>query len=220
RVVVASPPPVDGLQAARLLVVPSQGGRCDVIGGVITPLKVIGLRPDGEIADAPDLLVATLVPGEIRRNMIEAAPAASAPRDDGVPTTAVETEPDDVVPRLYYLSAEAIGSLRVFSSTLSDRLGRHVTLSEIVSIAIRTSPVLDQAERLGDYGAGQARIFHLRRSTLTHLTQLALLASRALGRHVRLSEIVDLSLRLHCAQPLERQVELLEGNRRKRENRA
>ena len=222
-VVVASPPPLNGLQPAVLRVVPSRDGRCDVIRDVISPLKGIGLLADREIAAAPELLVATLVPEWIPRYVPEqTAPTALASNADSIPTAALEADADadDVVTRCYYLSAEAIGSLRVFSQTLSDRTGRHVTLSEMVSVAIRTSPILDQAEQIGRSGAGKARTFYLRRSTLNHLSQLALLASRALGRHVRLSDVVDLAIRLHCAQPLERQVELLEGNRRKREHRA
>ena len=218
RVVVASPPPIDGVHAAMMLVVPSRGGRCDVIRDVVSPLRLVGYLPDAGIADAPDLLVATLVSGAVERCIPGAETMALT--GGGVSTSALEAEAGDVVPRLYYLSAETIGSLRVFARTLSDRLGRHVKLSEIVSVAIRTSPILDEAERLGDRGVGQARTFYLRPTTLNHLTQLALLASRALGHHVRLSDVVDLSIRLHCAQPLERQTELLQANVRKRGNRA
>lgn len=221
RVVVAGPPPLAELQAAMLILVPSRDGRCDVIRDLISPLKSAGFRLDKAIADAPDILVATLV---LERTLCDvpraAAPTSPAPINDDDLTPAPQAETDDVVPRCYHLSPDAIGSLKVFSRTLSDRLGRHVTLSEIVSVAIRTSPILEQADLLGNEGPGRARIYYLRPSTLTHLTQLALLASRALGRHIRLSDVVDLAIRLFFARPLDRQVELLEANRRKREHRA
>lgn len=217
RVVVASPPPLAGLQAAMLLVVPSRDGRCEVIRDVISPLKEINISPEKRIADTPDLLVATPVPEAATRHIgEEETPKSARPDDDSAPPPTT----DDVVTRCYYLSPEAIGSLRVFSRTLSDRLGRQIKLSELVSVAIRTSPVLEQAEQLGRSGARQARTFYLRRPTLIHLTQLALLASRALGSHVSLSDVVDLAIRLFCAQPPDRQIELLEANRRKREHRA
>ncbi|MEN6644005.1 MAG: hypothetical protein ABFE08_16330 [Armatimonadia bacterium] len=220
RVVVASPPRLAGLQATRILVVPSRAGRCDVIGDIIKPLKAVGLPPDRGVAGAPDLLVVTLVPDLVRRHMPEEVTPQSAGPGDEVGRASAIQDPQDVVPRLYYLSSEAIGSLRVFSRTLSERTGRHIRLSEIVAVAIRTSPVLDHAELLGRRGASQARTFALRRSSITHITQLSLLGSRALGRHIRLSDVVDLAIHLFFALPLERQVQLLQANRRKREHRA
>ena len=60
------------------------------------------------------------------------------------------------------------------------------------------------------------RTYYLRPDALTYLSQLELLASRVVMRHVRLSDVVNLSIRLFCAAPLDRQAELLRADRGKR----
>ena len=215
RVLVERPPVIGALVPGRIIVAPRHGLVCDVIKDVLEPLRGTGWVADRGIASEPELLAVMLpvfraeVPGV----------AGDLPEGDALPPPRGDTRatPDGLLPRTYYLSPETVGSLQVWSRTLSGRLGRHVKRSEIVAVAIRTSPVLQHRELLDARGVGFPRTYYLRPATLDHLAQVALLASRSLGSHVRLSDVVELSLKLFLAEPADRQVQLLEDNRRKRD---
>ena len=189
-VVVDSPPPLSGIAAGTWVVVGAEDGRCD-LGAVLAPLQELGLAACAAGGD-PDLILVVALP--CLEDGSEEPPSQATP--DGAP---------DLLQRTYHLQQSTVEALRIAAATIGARSGRHMRQSRVVALAIRYAPVLDRVERIVGGGALMQRTYHLRPATVQHLAQLALLASRLSGRHVRLSAVVDLAIRLFCALPPDEQ---------------
>ena len=154
-VIVDSPPAVEGLEAARWLVARKHEREFDIFRDAIDPLAAVGVTPAGD--GAADLLM-VLVVGEPEGG----DGAEIVPQPDGLssptPLRADRSE-RELVPRTYHLSRTTIGSLQITAAALRKHLGRHVKQSNIVALALRTSPVLQHVES-GRRGRCRPRLPH------------------------------------------------------------
>ena len=79
--------------------------------------------------------------------------------------------------------------------------------------------ILEYAQDLVSRVDTGPRTHHIQPTTVDRLSQLALLSSRILRRHVRLSDVVDLAVRLFCQLAPDEQDVVITGNRRRRRSR-
>ena len=208
-VVVENPPPIGGVAASRWVVVPSRDGECDVWGGLIGPLTAAGLVvAEGDAA--VDVVGMTVLPA--------AVPSADEPdgRHGGQP------DPErGLLQRTYHLRPSTVDTLEVVTSSLSQRLGRHIRKSRVVAWAIRYAPVLEHIDRVDRAPDLVQRTYHLGRGTVSYLSQVGVLASRVAGRHVRLSAVVDVAIGLFAEMPPQEQDQIVDWDGRRRpDNRA
>jgi hypothetical protein len=206
-IVVGSPPAVSGVSVDHWVVIPTCDGQCDLWGGLIEPLTRAGLAIVGD-GVAADLLAFTTLPQA-------AADAAEAERDTE------DAGDGDLVQRTYHLCGSTVETLDLVAASLADRLGRHVRKSQVVAWALRYTQVLEDVDRVMPSEGLVQRTYHLSRGTIKDLSHVGVLASRVAGRHMRLSAVVDLAIRLFSEMaPLE-QERIIDWDRRRRpENRA
>lgn len=198
-------PPVIGEAAARWVVVPTRDGECDAWGRLIGPLTAAGFTPTGD-RNAADALGMTIVAG------------ATLGGDDvgaGVPAAVPDPE-TNLIQRTYHLRPTTVATLELTASSLGKRLGRHVRKSKVVAWSIMYTQPLEHLDRVGPGGDLVQRTYHLKPDTIGHLSQVGVLASRAAGRHMRLSAVVDLAVRLFAESTPQEQERIIEWDRRRR----
>lgn len=203
-VIVEDPPVLDDVAASKWIVAPWRDGTCDLQAEMIAPLAGAGMIVEPTLGTDGGLLGVIIIPGVAGRD-------APTEDDPGAEPNAERR----LIPRTYHLRPTTINSLRACAVATSAHLGHHVTKSEIVGVAIRTSPVLSHVDLLGIDARLTPRTYHLRPMTIAHLEHVAMLAPEIVGRHVRLSHVVDVAIRLFCRESPGRRAELITENRRR-----